>query len=207
MTRIRPGIAVCGLALVISACGESRSFNSPTPEPLTVTAVNPAAGFGSTPLRITGTGFLPGTAVTIGGTAAAGQFVSSTEVRASAPLNQSGAADVIVSRPDGQRVALPGAFTYQVVTITAGATLVSAGDPLSVSWTAPAGRNVVDWIGFFKVGESSTNYESRWWQYTNGSTSATVPLTAPGERGDYEFRYLLDDGYTDVARSAPVTVR
>jgi len=206
MTRIRPRVAVVGLALVMSACGESRSLNSPS-EPLSVIAVNPAAGFGSTPLRITGTGFQPGTAVTIGGIAAGGQFVSSTEVRASAPLNQSGTADVVVSRSDGQRATLTGAFTYQVVTITASATVVSTGDPLSVTWTAPAGRNVLDWVGFFKVGESSTNYENRWWQYTNGSTSGTGLLTAPAERGEYEFRYLLDDLYTDVARSAAVTVR
>jgi hypothetical protein len=33
-----------------------------------------------------------------------------------------------------------------------------------------------------------------------------MTFTAPGLAGDYEFRYLLDDGFVDVAR-ASVAVR
>ena len=91
---------------------------------------------------------------------------------------------------------------YSLIPSTA---TVVAGTPFSISWTAPRG-GVLDWIGFFLVGEPSTNYELRWWQKTNAAISGTVTLAAPTTPGQYEFRYLLDDGYVDVARSSPVTV-
>ena len=37
-------------------------------------------------------------------------------------------------------------------------------------------------------------------------TSGTFTLTAPSQAGQYEFRYLIDDGWSDVARSTMVTV-
>jgi hypothetical protein len=77
---------------------------------------------------------------------------------------------------------------------------------LSVSWTAPDGRSALDWIAFLKVGDSSMNYDSGWWDYTKGATSGTFTLRAPIHPGDYEFRYLPDDGYIDAARSNTVTV-
>jgi hypothetical protein len=49
---------------------------------------------------------------------------------------------------------------YSLIPSTA---TVVAGTPFSISWTAPRG-GVLDWIGFFLVGEPSTNYELRWWQ-------------------------------------------
>src|SRR5678816_3429268 len=45
-----------------------------------------------------------------------------------------------------------------------------------------------------------------WYEYTNGTTSGTVRFTAPVQPGQYQFRYLLDDGYVDVVRTASVTV-
>ena len=74
---------------------------------------------------------------------------------------------------------------------------------MSVSWTAPAGR-AGDWIAVFRVGAS---YEDDWYGLTNGATSGTHTLTVPARPGQYEFRYLVDDGFLDVARSSPVTVR
>ena len=41
----------------------------------------------------------------------------------------------------------------------------------------------------------------------NGATSGTLTLTAPTRPGQYEFRYLSDDSFLDLARSRPVTVR
>jgi hypothetical protein len=64
----------------------------------------------------------------------------------------------------------------------------------------------LDWIGLFKLGDPSTNYEEYWWEYTNGATSGTKTIIAPSQPGQYEFRYLLDDGYIDVIRSMAVTV-
>src|SRR5437773_11371127 len=44
------------------------------------------------------------------------------------------------------------------------------------------------------------------WVYTGGAASGTFLTTAPDTPGDYEFRYLLNNGYTDAARSRTITV-
>jgi hypothetical protein len=90
-----------------------------------------------------------------------------------------------------------------VYTLTASASTVAAGDPLSVSWTASAGA-VLDWIALIRVGDP--NNDNGWWDYTGGKTSGTLALTAPTQPGQYEFRYLPNDGYVDAARSSLVSV-
>ncbi|HKW01023.1 MAG TPA: S8 family serine peptidase [Vicinamibacterales bacterium] len=89
-------------------------------------------------------------------------------------------------------------------TLTASPLSVAGGGALSVSWTAPGGESATDWIGLFHVGDPNTIYG--WFAYTNGATSGTFNLTAPTQPGQYEFRYLLNNGYTDTARSAAITV-
>ena len=74
---------------------------------------------------------------------------------------------------------------------------------MSVSWTAPAVR-AGDWITVCRVGGS---YEDDWYGLPNGATSGKYSLAAPMRLGQYEFRYLLDDGFLAVARSSPFTVR
>ena len=74
---------------------------------------------------------------------------------------------------------------------------------MTVSWTAPGGRSG-DWIAVFRVAGS---YDDDWYGLTNGATSGTHTLIAPTRPGRSEFRYLVDDGFLDVARSSPVTVR
>ena len=90
-----------------------------------------------------------------------------------------------------------------VYTVTASTNTVAPGGPLSVSWTASAG-GALDWIGLIRVGDP--NNDNGWWDYTRGKTSGTFTLIAPTQAGQYEFRYLLNDGYSDVARSSLVTV-
>ena len=48
--------------------------------------------------------------------------------------------------------------------------------------------------------------ESWWIGWTDGATSGTFTLSAPSQAGQYEFRYLLDDGYDNGAVSSLVTV-
>jgi hypothetical protein len=59
-------------------------------------------------------------------------------------------------------------------------------------------------VSLYKVGASNYSYGP--WRYTNGATSGTFSVTAPSTAGDYEFRYLLNNGYTSVAKSAVVKV-
>ena len=58
---------------------------------------------------------------------------------------------------------------------------------------------------FSKWETPNTSYDY-WWEYTDGATSGTLTLSAPTAPGQYEFRYLLDDGFVDTVRSSPVTV-
>jgi hypothetical protein len=207
--------AVCiGLlaASLTLGCEQSPTVPTPTPPPptpLSLEAITPNSGSSTIPLSVTirGAGFLPGATVTVGAAATEVTVVDSTTIRALTQPHETGPVDVIVTNPAGDSARLAAAFTYfeQPYTITASTSSVAAGARLSVSWAVP-GAGPLDWVGFFLVTESSYEYEYRWWQYTDGSNSGTIELTAPAMPGRYEFRYLKDDGFTDVARSAPVTV-
>src|SRR5207249_4096937 len=94
----------------------------------------------------------------------------------------------------------PPATTYS---LTASPTSVVAGTPLTVSWTAPAGRPTTDWVGLFKADGSNTRV---WWQYTGGTPSGSYTLAAPQDTGQYEFRYSLENGNAVAATSGIVTV-
>jgi hypothetical protein len=134
------------------------------------------------------------------------KVVNSTTITAIAPAHAAGPADVVVINPGGSAGTLAAAFTYafeEPFTVTPGIDAVDAGGQLSVSWTAP-GAHPHDWLALFPVGGS---YDDDWWDHTNGATSGTLTLTAPTRPGQYEFRYLLDGGFLDAARSTPVTVR
>lgn len=80
---------------------------------------------------------------------------------------------------------------------------VTSGGDLRVTWTAPKG-GTWDWIGIFVVG--ARNCDHGWYEYTDGALSGTVTFKAPAQPGQYEFRYHLDDGCTEMVRSSPVTV-
>lgn len=81
--------------------------------------------------------------------------------------------------------------------------VVGPGGDLLVKWMAPSGGKW-DWIGIFAVGALNCNHG--WYEYTDGQLSGTVTFKAPTQPGQYEFRYHLDDGCTETARSAAVTV-
>lgn len=91
-----------------------------------------------------------------------------------------------------------------VYTVIADTSTVDPGGELSVSWSSSSlGHN--DWIALFKKGDRNT--AQAWWaRWTDGAASGTFPLIAPILAGEYEFRYLVDDSYSDVARSGVVTV-
>ena len=79
-----------------------------------------------------------------------------------------------------------------------------AGGAITASWTAPGGRPATDWIGLYALGAANNTFIS--WGYTNGATSGTLPFTAPSQAGQYELRYLLNDGYTSATASGTVIV-
>ncbi len=88
-------------------------------------------------------------------------------------------------------------------TLVASPDTVTSGGQITVSWTAPSGSSSLDWVGFFRVGTSNTQYLAYLSTGGAASGSASLPWT---ELGQYEFRYLLNNTYTSVISSNIVTV-
>ena len=179
------------------------AFLAPLPAPLTVTSIFPATGLNFEPLKISGTGFLPGATLRLDGVQVPIRGLTSTVINAIAPAHDAGAVDVSVTNPDGESVTLNRAYTFEVVVLTASPTVVEAGGTLTVSWVVPKGRSGEDWISLFRVGDLNTQYG--WYEYTGGSGTGTYTFTAPVQAGEYEFRYMLD--FNAAGRSTVVTVR
>jgi hypothetical protein len=90
------------------------TYTSSNPSP-TVTGISPVSGSasGGTAVTITGTGFLAGASVMLGGAASTNiNVVSSTSITAVTAAHTAGAVNVVVTNTDGQSGTLVGGFTY-----------------------------------------------------------------------------------------------
>lgn len=102
-----------------------------TPSAPTITAIEPATGYdaGGTDVTITGTGFVTGTTVNIGGIEATDiVIVNETTITAKTPAHDVGVADVAVTNTNGSG-SLTGAFTYEMspIPLTAGSISPASG--------------------------------------------------------------------------------
>lgn len=80
---------------------------------LASTDVSTGAAAGGTAIVLTGTGFQTGVTVTVGGTTADSIVRdSATQISCNTPAGLVGAADIVVTNPDGQTATLTGGFTY-----------------------------------------------------------------------------------------------
>jgi hypothetical protein len=109
----------------------------------TLSAISPTNGAvaGNTLVTLTGTGFVSGATVTIGGTAATGvAFVSSSSLTATTPAHTPGAVDVVVTNPDAQSITGTNLFTYvaapSVTGISPIAGLTGGGTATTITGTA-----------------------------------------------------------------------
>jgi hypothetical protein len=112
------------------------TYTSATPGP-SLTSIAPASGpvAGGTAIALTGTNFVAGTTVTIGGNAATSVVVASaTRITAVTPAGTAGARDVRVTVPAGQSSTLASGFTY-----TSGTSTDSDGDGLPNDWETQFG--------------------------------------------------------------------
>lgn len=83
--------------------------------------------------------------------------------------------------------------------VSVASTTVGAGGTVSVSWNSPAGANISrDWIAIYGRGMANTAYLD--WRYVRAG-SGTATLRAPQDEGEYEVRYLKNNGFTSVAAS------
>ena len=113
------------------------TYSAVNPAP-SVTAINPNNGStdGGTAVTVTGTGFLAGATLTIGGTTAPGaSVVSATSITATTPAHGAGPVDVVVTNSDGKKGTLLGGYTYGTITQALGLG-VPSGDASSATVTA-----------------------------------------------------------------------
>jgi hypothetical protein len=94
--------------------------------------------------------------------------------------------------------------TVTAFSVTAGADWVYRGAPMKVSFTAPAGQTMHDWIALYRVGEPASEY--LWFAFTNGAATGSFTGDCELEPGTYEYRYMIDNGFTVAAESNPFIV-
>src|SRR3989344_4842516 len=91
---------------------------------------------------------------------------------------------------------------------------VNKGTSVNVSWNDVASPLPKDWIAVFVVGSANTN--DRGWLYINctqtsgaapSSGTCIFPLSESLVPGQYEFRYLLNDGFTSSMTSGTFNVQ
>ena len=189
---------------------------APTPPPsFGIRYSYPDAGpiSGGQAIRIYGSGFQSGATVTIDDQGVVVSEVTPTVIGARTSAHPAGIVDVVVTNPDGQSVRLTRGYQFGVFSVSANPTVVGTRGQLTVSFTAPAGRNCNgggDWIAIYRVGDSddtgaSNGHSDLWYDHLCGATAGARTLEAPDQPGDYEFRYLVGD--TSVARSERVIIR
>ena len=154
---------------------------------MTSIAPNSGTTAGGTTVTITGTGFLAGATVSLGGTAATGvTVVSSTSITATTPAHAAGAVSVVVTNTDAQSGTLNNGYTY--TTSTGGAPIafvqVKAATPqtasasVAVTYTAAqtAGNLnvvVVGWNDTTSTVSSVTDSRGNTYALAIGPTSGT----------------------------------
>jgi len=76
---------------------------------------------------------------------------------------------------------------------------------ITVDWNVLQGRTrSSDWIGVYETGAENRQYLN--YQYTGGAEQGSITFSAPSTPCEIEFRYLLDNGYEDIATSNTVIV-
>jgi hypothetical protein len=118
----------------------------------TVTLIAASSGgtSGGTPVTITGTNFVSGASVAIGGiTAASISFVSATSLTCVTPANLvAGTYDVVVTNPDGQQATLHPGYTYTYETpaplsVAPSSGLISGGTNVTITGTGFSSASTV----------------------------------------------------------------
>jgi hypothetical protein len=188
--------------------GYTYAVSNPAP---TVGSITPNAGpiVGGTSVTITGSGFLAGATVTLGGTAATNvNVVGSTSITATTPAHVAGAVSVVVTNTDAKSGTLTNGYTYRnpaptVTSITpnigttAGGTAVTiagtgfvAGATVSLGGTAAANVIVV----------SSTSITANTPAHAAGAVSVVV-TNSDAQAGTLTNGYT----YTTSTGGGPIT--
>ena len=144
--------------------------------PPTITSMSPSFGsnLGGTAAVITGTDFTGATSVTIGSAAASFTVVNATTINVTTPPGTIGAANVVVTTPQGSATA-PGLFSFigppTITSVSPGSGPTSGGTSITIT-----GANFTGATGVSFGGASATSFT-----VVNASTiTAIAPPTAAG---------------------------
>lgn len=165
----------------------------------TVTGISPSTGptRGGTPVTITGTGFVSGATVAIGGTNAASViFGSPTSLTATTPVGTEGTQTLVVKNPDGQNSTELVSFNYTDVTACTGDCYLEGSSPnfaqdLLVDTTKRQGPNGTTLVLEYANGISGFKI----WKELNG----TRILNASGKPSNGWQKQLSSDGKTKIS--------
>jgi hypothetical protein len=135
-----------------------------------VTNLAPSCGglAGGTSITITGSNFVNGATVTIGGQPASNVvFVSSTTLTAETPAAAAGTQPVVVKNPDTQTATLPNAFTYVAPPSFAGLTgVVATVESATLTWSAASGTGPMTYRVYQGTTPGGENFASPVFQAT-----------------------------------------
>jgi plastocyanin len=157
--------------------------------------VTPSLGVTSGGLGITisGSGFASGATVSIGGTVATNVAVASAaSITATTPARAAGAADIVVTNPDGQSGRLTGGFTYDAPVVP----------PPSIAALAPtsgpeAGGTVVTITGAGFVSGATVTFGTAAASAVSINGSGSLTATAPARSaGSVDVVIANPDGQT-----------
>ena len=187
--------------------GAALGVESPVP---VIDAVSPTAAVAYGPdlaLTVTGSGFVRASKVQVNGAAVVTTYVSDTQLTAVIPasaLATSGSTlpvSVFTPPPGGGTSNLQN-LNLLASTLQVDLTAVDPGDPVTVNVTNPPGWPN-DWLALARVGSPATDYVE--FVYVNAS-DPTWTVNTPLTSGVYEFRLFVNNSYTQIAVSAPITV-
>ena len=158
--------------------GYTYSASNPAP---TITSITPNTGAvsGGTSVTVTGTGFLAGATVSMGGTAATNvNVVGGTSITATVPAHAAGAVSVAVTNADAQSASLNNGYTYTasnpaptVASITPNAGTTAGGTAVTIAGTGFLAGATVSFGGTVAT---AVNVAS------SNSITATTPAHAAG---------------------------
>jgi subtilisin family serine protease len=177
-----------------------------------LTTLSPAGAITGGPgftMTVTGAGFVSSSVVRWNGADRATTFVSSSQLRAAIPpsdLASPGSAQVAVFSPGpGGGLSSALSFTTGVApTLTVNAITALTNATVTVTVINGVG-GPYDWLVLAPAGAPATSY-LQWTYIGSGVTTRTWTVPMPATAGTYEFRLLLNNGFTVAATSPAVSV-
>lgn len=165
----------------------------PPPQP---SAIAPQAGTanGGTSVTVSGSGFVAGATLSIGGSAAQVASVTATSITATTGPHAAGVVDVVVKNPDGQTGTLPSAFSYNA----APKPILSMAQPSTGS--SNGGTSVTLSGASFAPGATVAFGGTPAANVTFGDPTSLVAVTPPHAVGAVDVTLVNPDGQMAVLK-------